>query len=874
MTDLERQENSTRPSGISSTRPGVLKWLPALVLLACTDPAAIVPVQAGEDAGGRAAAASARSFAMALSDSTYTGTSPNSGVTIPQYCWSNTSCLLPPDNFSATLTARNMVLFEWTPPDDASRTGEPAISGYTIGYGTDLGPDSITTIAAATDSAHTWRVPDDVDVTEQWFTVKANVSGSNVAAWLGSCLSDNNSCGSPVRASGSPDDFPPAPTGEAADTTACDNVDGGLGPCVIEGVRLEFDTTEIDLTGLAVLRVHWRAPSYFTNFLDGYDIEIYSLNETDSTVTVAYSTQRGVPATMEDWTLPVAGNTYYARVRGDELISGSTSSRGRWTPSDPADWPAIRLPLFNRAPFRVNELLYTLTDSATVGEDVRVDADLLFGDDDGDSLTYTASSSDASVIRVSFPHADSLNIFTMTAVAAGSVVITTTARDPGGKTASSADSVRAYFVSNAAPDLTVQDASVDDATLETGASFTLSATVKNSGTAPAAATTLRYYRSTNATISATDTQVGTDAVAALGATVTSDESISLTAPSTARTYYYGACVAAVASESDTNNNCSSAVEVTVRAASTPNQAPTAVGTVPDQTVDVGEYTEIDAPDYFDDPDDDDLTYSAASSADGTATVRVRSNRYVRITGVAAGSATVTITARDPGGETASQPVSVTVEEDTTTTTTEPPAHAPRNLAAEAVVSTRIRVTWDWQAGTDLLYTVEGADGPNGPWTVLASDLAGTSYTESGLTPLTRRCYRVTVYNSAGSEGPTAAVCATTPRARGNIDDPVRAATCPAFRDAIVKKNSEGRYQKVIYDGQCHDAGKGWTLFAIDGQSAGDDELHMSVDGTGWIAGGHWVAWICGHKRANTPCGDGTDGTDHEWVRLAVRLPDS
>ena len=59
------------------------------------------------------------------------------------------------------------------------------------------------------------------------------------------------------------------------------------------------------------------------------------------------------------------------------------------------------------------------------------------------------------------------------------------------------------------------------------------------GTGESAATTLRYYRSTDATISTADTEVGTDAVSALPSAATSNESISLTAPSTAGTYYYG-----------------------------------------------------------------------------------------------------------------------------------------------------------------------------------------------------------------------------------------------------------------------------------------------------------------------------------------------
>ena len=116
-----------------------------------------------------------------------------------------------------------------------------------------------------------------------------------------------------------------------------------------------------------------------------------------------------------------------------------------------------------------------------------------------------------------------------------------------------------------APDLVVGSPSVSNSSPVTGASFTLSATVRNQGSGPSAATTLRYYRSTDATISGTDTQVGTDAVGSLAASGTSDESIGLTAPASVGTYYYGACVDAVTGESDTSNNCSDAVTVTVGA---------------------------------------------------------------------------------------------------------------------------------------------------------------------------------------------------------------------------------------------------------------------------------------------------------------------
>ena len=91
----------------------------------------------------------------------------------------------------------------------------------------------------------------------------------------------------------------------------------------------------------------------------------------------------------------------------------------------------------------------------------------------------------------------------------------------------------------------------------------------NEGDGESAATTLRYYRSTDAMISTTDTQVGTDSVGVLAADGTSDESISLTAPSKAGTHYYGACVDAVTDESDTTDNCSAAVKVDVEDSTTP-----------------------------------------------------------------------------------------------------------------------------------------------------------------------------------------------------------------------------------------------------------------------------------------------------------------
>ena len=128
----------------------------------------------------------------------------------------------------------------------------------------------------------------------------------------------------------------------------------------------------------------------------------------------------------------------------------------------------------------------------------------------------------------------------------------------------------------------MQSPSVSDSSPTSGATFSLSAAVRNDGDGAAAATTLRYYRSTDATITTSDTSVGTDAVGGLSAGATSPESISLTAPSAPGTYYYGACVDTVTGESDTTNNCSSAVSVTVSAPPPPPPPPPPAG--PDLTV--------------------------------------------------------------------------------------------------------------------------------------------------------------------------------------------------------------------------------------------------------------------------------------------------
>ena len=119
----------------------------------------------------------------------------------------------------------------------------------------------------------------------------------------------------------------------------------------------------------------------------------------------------------------------------------------------------------------------------------------------------------------------------------------------------------------AGPDLVVESPEVSSSPVIPGAGFTLSATVRNQGGSRSATTTLRYYRSSDSTISTSDTEEGTDSVFGLSAGRSGSESIRLTAPNSPGTYYYGACVEPVSGESDTGNNCSLGVSLTVESGS-------------------------------------------------------------------------------------------------------------------------------------------------------------------------------------------------------------------------------------------------------------------------------------------------------------------
>ena len=114
------------------------------------------------------------------------------------------------------------------------------------------------------------------------------------------------------------------------------------------------------------------------------------------------------------------------------------------------------------------------------------------------------------------------------------------------------------------PDLVVESPSASATAPIAGSSLTVSATARNRGGGNASAVTLRFYRSSNPTVSTGDAEVGAVELRGLTASGASEQSIEITVPDESGTYYFGACADIVDGESDKRNNCSGSARVEVR----------------------------------------------------------------------------------------------------------------------------------------------------------------------------------------------------------------------------------------------------------------------------------------------------------------------
>lgn len=118
-------------------------------------------------------------------------------------------------------------------------------------------------------------------------------------------------------------------------------------------------------------------------------------------------------------------------------------------------------------------------------------------------------------------------------------------------------------VTVASPDLQVINPGVSDTTLTPGQSYQINATVFNQGGTAAPPTTIRFYVSTDSVISTTDTLLDTNPVPAIDFGLSSYQVSSSQAATSSDLYWVGACVDEVSEESETTNQCSSGVAITV-----------------------------------------------------------------------------------------------------------------------------------------------------------------------------------------------------------------------------------------------------------------------------------------------------------------------
>ena len=278
----------------------------------------------------------------------------------------------------------------------------------------------------------------------------------------------------------------------------------------------------------------------------------------------------------------------------------------------------------NQAPTAIGSIA---AQTVAAGESVTVNVSSNFNDPDGDALTYTAASSDAGVATASVAG----STVTITGVAAGSATVTVTARDPDGAMATQSISVTVE-AANQAP---VAVGSLGELSFEQGGEVTVHVAENFSDPDEDALTYAAASSDTTVvTVTASEATVVVVGVGLGSATVT----VTATDP----------------------GGLSATQDMAVMILPG-NQAPQLGDSITAQRIQVGETIMIVVSGHFTDPEGAELTFEAVSSDTGIATA-LASNDTVTIGGVAAGGVSVTVSASDPEGLSASQEVMVTVEQ--------------------------------------------------------------------------------------------------------------------------------------------------------------------------------------------------------------------
>ena len=322
-----------------------------------------------------------------------------------------------------------------------------------------------------------------------------------------------------------------------------------------------------------------------------------------------------------------------------------------------------------------------------------IDLTGIFQDPDGDTLTLSAKSQDESIATVALTG----NQLTIATLKGGTTTITITAVDGQGGSVSTTFEVSINQVPHASnvPTQTV--------TLEAGAkSIDLSA----------------YFTDPDGdtltlTTGSADTSIATVAVSGTQLTVTP--------------HAVGSTTLTVTAQDGRGGSVSKAFALTVKA----NEAPQVISSIPNKSASVGTGTPIDLSAVFSDPDGDSLTYEAVSSDDSVATATV-SGSQLMINPLTDGTATITVTAKDPHGRTVTTTFTVSVSSNR-----DPQAQSsvPEQVVGGGVPGNQIPLSnlFSDPDGDVLTYSAVAADGTvvdltvsNGVLNIMPKSTTGTT----------------------------------------------------------------------------------------------------------------------------------------------------
>ncbi len=176
--------------------------------------------------------------------------------------------------------------------------------------------------------------------------------------------------------------------------------------------------------------------------------------------------------------------------------------------------------------------------------------------------------------------------------------------------------------------------------------------------------------------------------------------------------------------------------------------------------------------------------------------------------------------------------------------------APTNVQATAGNG---QVTLSWSAGSGAtsyaVYrgTSSGGEGAS----PLASNITGTSYSDTGVSNATKYFYKVTAVNSAGASGPSAEVSATPVAA--NTPEAPYSGTPAAIPGTVQFDNYDKGGQGVAYNDSdaANDGGQYRPSEGVDIEQSTDASGVGNGYDVGWLVAGEWMKYTVNVSAAGT-----------------------